>query len=125
MRGEHFNITNIVWYCVGSPLLARGAPDFDNVPLAINGITPACAGSTNGVRLWHYNNRDHPCLRGEHEIKFLLSKSHKGSPLLARGAQLSIIADTITAGITPACAGSTLKRSLKIKLFILIFLKIY
>ena len=125
MRGEYLISSLVSFKDLGSPLLARGVlkkliQNFGN-----HRITPACAGSTKAVFCGSLLFQDQPCLRGEYNIFTFFFLILLGSPLLARGVRFACLYKTQNCRITPACAGSTLKRSLKIKLFILIFLKIY
>jgi len=51
--------------------------------------------------------RDHPRVRGEHEVNRDRQRTEKGSPPRARGARSTPSATASRSGITPACAGST------------------
>jgi len=70
------------------------------------GITPACAGSIAQQRTHTSIYRDHPRLRGEHNVKIKLLRFQQGSPPPARGALYSSLRNLFKYGITPACAGS-------------------
>ena len=73
------------------------------------GITPACAGNTNGKRYWKHPAGDHPRLRGEYRPPNIPVLVFPGSPPLARGIRKATGADESHRGITPACAGNTYK----------------
>ena len=92
---------------VGSSPLARGArfvPCWDH---KVRGIIPACAGSTHVQLVAHLAEGDHPRLRGEHSALSSKAPAPLGSSPLARGAQHRKQGVSGTAGIIPACAGST------------------
>ena len=46
MRGEHAYFSRSTWVVMGSSPHARGALVVRNLELALDGIIPACAGST-------------------------------------------------------------------------------
>ncbi len=90
----------------GSPPRARGAgPRRAERPPAA-GITPACAGSSSGVRGWRRCGRDHPRVRGEQMAAETGQTADVGSPPRARGAVPADPDQRDEGGITPACAGS-------------------
>ena len=62
--------------------------------------------------------RDHPRLRGEYALPDFPEECGQGSPPLARGIHVRISRLFRTAGITPACAGNTLKIPYKYRLFL-------
>ena len=92
----------------GSPPLARGVQIMRFKSSIVPRITPACAGSTSILELRRQYDKDHPRLRGEYFIFFLLSRKSIGSPPLARGVPCHRPGDRRQQRITPACAGSTL-----------------
>ena len=73
---------------------------------AANGITPACAGSSEALSCLYSGKSDHPRVCGEQK-KWKLDLEHlSGSPPRVRGAE-EMYGDELPAdGITPACAGS-------------------
>ena len=73
------------------------------------GITPACAGSTRAGRCSPCRRGDHPRVCGEHRIGFEGAGGGVGSPPRVRGARELGPAVHVAGGITPACAGSTLR----------------
>ena len=109
MRGEYVQALYIFTCQVGSPPLARGIRvkhvHFDRYI----GITPACAGNTRLTFLGGMFYRDHPRLRGEYPIVLLSKASIQGSPPLARGIPNKFTPPNVRNGITPACAGNTLR----------------
>ena len=97
-------------------------------PAAVRGIIPACAGSTRpregterrpGGSTPHARGaptrlppsaadvRDHPRMRGEHNVALLMGVAKAGSSPHARGAPEGFELRILGAGIIPACAGST------------------
>ena len=77
------------------------------------GIIPACAGSTSSATSSPSPARDHPRLRGEHENGDASRSPRPGSSPPARGALNFYNRRTLVIGIIPACAGSTVRRSLR------------
>ena len=75
------------------------------------GTTPACAGSTIGVKCGTKTARDHPRLRGEHQRPPRGVVEGGGPPPPARGALPRRQHRSLEAGTTPACAGSTASRA--------------
>ena len=73
------------------------------------GITPAHAGKSVPVELYHDKVKDHPRTCGEKERCWWMEHKAKGSPPHMRGKGLPGPVMRITGGITPAHAG---KRSL-------------
>jgi len=127
LRGEHGVPGAQAWKRHGSPPPARGAQLCPTPFVIVDGITPACAGSTRAHgggrcrgedhprlrgehatrRLAANQHRDHPRLRGEHAQQHTDASSYAGSPPPARGARRGRSQARQRAGITPACAGST------------------
>src|SRR5690606_32722842 len=91
----------------GSPPHARGALACAGSRLLLTGITPACAGSTDGGEPADGAGADHPRMRGEHIYEVEPSDWVAGSPPHARGARRSAPRPGPPDRITPACAGST------------------
>ena len=117
MRGEYvFRHTRRV-PAIGSPPLARGIRRTLSETAAKTGITPACAGNTAGGAPDLRCNRDHPRLRGEYLFQRYNGLHSAGSPPLARGILISASDCGLLDGITPACAGNTLKESLIYSIF--------
>ena len=97
----------------GSPPRARGEegdPSPDNVRQR---ITPACAGRSREQYIFVGQNRDHPRVRGEKGEHHAERIFGLGSPPRARGeAEAGAPADA-AAGITPACAGRSHRRTFR------------
>ena len=74
-------------------------------------ITPACAGKTILQIVGESDIEDHPRLRGENQQSFMKATAVLGSPPLARGKRTHIFFALFCVGITPACAGKTLKKA--------------
>ncbi len=110
MRGEHAvtHPWSRVWR--GSPPHARGALLSGGPEYSPSRITPACAGSTTGGVRTPSLRKDHPRMRGEHEVGEFGAEGGRGSPPHARGALVMMVPLPFRTGITPACAGSTLIR---------------
>ena len=68
LRGEHGDIRRVARVDDGSPPPARGAPPGAVGTGLISRITPACAGSTLPLAVFHDGLVDHPRLRGEHAM---------------------------------------------------------
>ena len=90
MRGEH------------GPLL--------HADRLVQGIIPACAGSTTTGRPSTSRPWDHPRMRGEHDEPVSIGSPPEGSSPHARGARGVHHSGHVGTGIIPACAGSTPSR---------------
>ena len=96
-------------YGMGSPLRMRGKQNHQVRNLLVVGITPACAGKTCRTNKYPCRWWDHPCVCGENP-KVVPSKTlQQGSPLRVRGKLCTSQTAWAEIGITPACAGKTLK----------------
>ena len=102
----------------GSPPHARGIPCLFYRTFFNPGITPACAGNTMTLFPLSCELRDHPRMRGEYKWQIKSKETCTGSPPHARGIPLQILLDLQRLGITPACAGNTLKIPYKYRLFL-------
>ena len=111
LRGEYSQLQLESMMEEGSPPLARGVHNTNKITLINNRITPACAGSTIFLETVGIITQDHPRLRGEYCDYLASYKDELGSPPLARGVQSLGITSAVGCGITPACAGSTLKKA--------------
>ncbi len=107
MRGEHGMPLGVGDDETGSPPHARGARGASGTVRRLRRITPACAGSTDGVGGAVDGGEDHPRMRGEHSASVTADTVIWGSPPHARGARPAHRPSDATPGITPACAGST------------------
>ena len=112
LRGEKDSTSVLSVVYRGSPPLARGKESLSVVNNFRNGITPACAGKSGYVDTIIPPHRDHPRLRGEKPPLFRFFILSIGSPPLARGKGRTKYFIRAACGITPACAGKSLKRSL-------------
>ena len=95
----------------GSSPRARGAQETTFTNAAAEGIIPACAGSTQEPGGHGAPAGDHPRVRGEHLERDLEREKARGSSPRARGAPFRSGNCVISAGIIPACAGSTTCRT--------------
>ena len=111
LRGEYPYGADSPGAFVGSPPLARGVQKRTKARKSRTRITPACAGSTDVCHHFNYVFQDHPRLRGEYAYVSIQSVGKAGSPPLARGVHLHRQVWGLDSGITPACAGSTLKKA--------------
>ena len=93
----------------GSPPHARGRLHQLMSERALKRITPACAGKTITKSKCLATPPDHPRMRGEDPIRHLGHAEEVGSPPHARGRPYYTCACHTNPGITPACAGKTLK----------------
>ena len=91
----------------GSSPHVRGAPYRRSSVCLPHGIIPACAGSTCRVGFQPLPIGDHPRMCGEHRSDIDGMTEAAGSSPHVRGAPLSRLEAPRTAGIIPACAGST------------------
>ena len=95
----------------GSSPHTRGAQHSDRVDCQLDGIIPAYAGSTSSRSSSDGSRRDHPRIRGEHDVAIKYRISISGSSPHTRGAQIWRSADVSCSGIIPAYAGSTQEAS--------------
>ena len=111
LRGENIFQTYTTAWGVGSPPLARGK--LITVPrgCCYTRITPACAGKTPPFLCRLFATRDHPRLRGENMSNLFVILLSLGSPPLARGKPWCAPPLPRRVGITPACAGKTLRKA--------------
>ena len=94
----------------GSPPRTRGARTRPRQTHLGPGITPAYAGSTSTCRRRPSPTRDHPRVRGEHDLTEMCRWLSSGSPPRTRGALRQPDPAGVPPGITPAYAGSTQRR---------------
>ena len=110
MCGENRNALQCKRDMLGSPPRVRGKLQCFLKILLVHRITPACAGKTVRQILFTSLSRDHPRVCGENiEGKFREGKK-EGSPPRVRGKQTLGAALYRSRGITPACAGKTLRK---------------
>ncbi len=107
LRGEHAGQAGLVQEAKGSSPPTRGAQPACGWRQLRVGIIPAYAGSTRTISHHHARHRDHPRLRGEHELAPSDRVGHCGSSPPTRGALSVCPSRTVASGIIPAYAGST------------------
>ena len=103
----------------------RGLPRIVNFTHRLLRITPACAGTTNYVLVQQFEFGDHPRLCGDYIFDQLKNSDKQGSPPPVRGLLCQCFRPCLGVGITPACAGTTLKRSRNYLIFIIKYPIIY
>ena len=77
--------------------------------MASTRITPACAGKTSAPPSFALYRQDHPRMRGEDPARRRIRVPGVGSPPHARGRLAGLRGHDRKVGITPACAGKTIK----------------
>ena len=112
MRGEHGLRVTGSPSREGSSPHARGALPQAAAHAQVEGIIPACAGSTNVDGESTAKAGDHPRMRGEHSALAFSKAAIKGSSPHARGALRGKLLHVGNQGIIPACAGSTSSKCL-------------
>ena len=111
MRGEHADDGCECPDEWGSSPHARGAHTPSLVLQLVDGIIPACAGSTRHLVPDPELVGDHPRMRGEHSLAIVVTRPPRGSSPHARGARPRGDPLRAAQGIIPACAGSTRSRT--------------
>ena len=87
----------------------RGTPERATYFPKFSGITPACAGNTLAGLNKMIAITDHPRMCGEHLLESQAFAILVGSPPHVRGTRLCECNRLCRIGITPACAGNTLR----------------
>ena len=113
MRGEDVFTPGTTENIAGSPPHARGRLRMTAKVRFDDGITPACAGKTPLPSGRSASRPDHPRMRGEDTKRSSPGTLTPGSPPHARGRRREHLASVDAAGITPACAGKTLRPSIE------------
>ena len=85
----------------------REPPGGEMVVQDDQGITPACAGTTDRGGIAPHQRRDHPRVCGNHARPSFPSFSGRGSPPRVREPPAIPVRIARRIGITPACAGTT------------------
>ncbi len=111
MRGEHHPGKEAHYNNLGSSPHARGALERLHSEHLLEGLIPACAGSTVTPPTPMRRGRAHPRMRGEHGIVGALVDTAVGSSPPARGAPGVTGRAFVESGLIPACAGSTARMS--------------
>ena len=107
IRGEHLPRFSVPMTQSGSSPHTRGAPPHRSPAPARAGIIPAYAGSTLRLTQTRQGFRDHPRIRGEHQLKDMEPAVESGSSPHTRGAPQKHHLPFPHRGIIPAYAGST------------------
>ena len=107
MCGEHMRSHVLCGVRGGSSPHVRGAHGRRGRRRVRPGIIPACAGSTSERSPKDGGRWDHPRMCGEHSSMARSSSSMWGSSPHVRGARVNPRVESPSAGIIPACAGST------------------
>ena len=108
LRGEKYWSGECCPDWFGSPPLTRGKVLSALFGVLSARITPAYAGKSALCTFWGAFSKDHPRLRGEKPVFFLLMPRLLGSPPLTRGKGLRSHGKNQRNGITPAYAGKRL-----------------
>ncbi len=87
VRGEHGSGHSETCFSPGPSPRARGARWSGADGAADQGTIPACAGSTPPRLRWPGATRDHPRVRGEHDVADFVGEIQRGPSPHARGAQ--------------------------------------
>ena len=109
IRGEHFFVTFRDARLLGSSPHTRGALVCEARFVAVAGIIPGYAGSTDSKECPSSMIRDHPRIRGEHCDSAPSSARRAGSSPHTRGARSRRPRDAGCSRIIPAYAGSTIR----------------
>ena len=110
MCGEKFPSKLLSVVILGSPPHVRGKVALIVLIQSAIGITPACAGKSFALHFFRFEVRDHPRMCGEKFRMSLLAGLGTGSPPHVRGKVFCSAIAFACAGITPACAGKSLKK---------------
>ena len=97
-------ISGSLW---GSPPRVRGKEVSRRLGLAVDGITPACAGKSSTATLAAHSTGDHPRVCGEKPQPATHSAAPPGSPPRMRGKEVKALLHFNWVGITPAYAGKS------------------
>ena len=95
----------------GSPPRMRGKVPTFHPPSGAVGITPAYAGKSRQALPAVLQTGDHPRMCGEKARTLIVEDEPQGSPPHVRGKAPQGSGSSRARGITPACAGKSLKRS--------------
>ena len=107
MCGNHASVETTDSDNLGSPPRVREPQHLAKVILWNLGITPACAGTTLSEEPPPLDRQDHPRVCGNHVRRARSKDRRVGSPPRVREPRLTAHSLRHTAGITPACAGTT------------------
>ena len=107
MCGENPSMDLTPAITAGSPPHVRGKLILLFAKFRLLGITPACAGKTEGYQWTDPDGRDHPRMCGENGTNAAEVGRFEGSPPHVRGKRICAGVLTQKLRITPACAGKT------------------
>ncbi len=111
MRGDHRTSVPLRSMPPGPPPHARGPPGPGRQAHRPAGTIPACAGTTQEKHPGRLEHRDHPRMRGDHGDWIVKGVAGEGPPPHARGPRTCRGRRRGWRGTTPACAGTTWKRT--------------
>ena len=114
MCGEHLAQNGTQGLQTGSSPHVRGALVLLSAAGELDGIIPACAGSTRSRCSTSISGRDHPRMCGEHGVGGAYAECSRGSSPHVRGALGPRRCSHTGVGIIPACAGSTKRTELSL-----------
>ena len=109
MCGENTTGSSVSASSRGSPPRVRGKLKIGAESCKKRRITPACAGKTPANEGRTDNGKDHPRVCGENSCHSAARSPTVGSPPRVRGKLICTHGYHALQGITPACAGKTLK----------------
>ena len=109
MCGKNSISSNEVSHTPGSPPHVREKRNRKYCLNLCSGITPACAGKTKPISTIYFIRRDHPRMCGKNATNTTRAQAILGSPPHVREKRDQSFTLSIVIGITPACAGKTLK----------------
>ena len=93
----------------GSPPRVRGTVVDATWEQVVGRITPACAGNSCALPKLPQMSRDHPRVCGEQGLALVMIQGKHGSPPRVRGTVHIPFPPHPGLGITPACAGNSLR----------------
>ena len=111
MRGDDVRSQRCKWTRRGTPPRARGRPSRSSLHRPPPRNTPACAGTTASERTTRVIPAEHPRVRGDDPPPAPLGASEGGTPPRARGRPPAARRTLLCERNTPACAGTTVRRS--------------
>ena len=92
-----------------SPPRMRGKDGVNDSAQAVTGITPACAGKSLSFWPIRFSKWDPPRVCGEKSPQARMVQYRQGSPPRMRGKVDADCTEALRFGITPACAGKSVK----------------
>ena len=99
----------------GSSPRVRGAGRVEARQVQVHGIIPACAGSSRDCTWRRGGRQDHPRVCGEQSLVHPAEPREAGSSPRVRGAAARVGEVHRRAGIIPACAGSSLRPTSRLR----------